>query len=66
MQADPVTIRELDATEAEARLGELAAILVDAVDNGASVNFLAGFTHAEAAAFCWSPMTGKGWSAPWF
>jgi GNAT superfamily N-acetyltransferase len=51
MQADPVTIRELDATEAEARLGELAAILVDAVDNGASVNFLAGFTHAEAAAF---------------
>lgn len=51
MQADAVTIRELDVAEAEARLGELAAILVDAVAHGASVNFLAGFTNEEAAAF---------------
>ena len=46
-----VIIRELDAVEAEARLDELAAILADAVAHGASVNFLAGFTQGEAAAF---------------
>lgn len=48
---DDCAIRELSAAEAEARLGELAAILVDAVAQGASVNFLAGFTSGEAAAF---------------
>lgn len=48
---DDCAIRELSAVEAEARLGELAAILVDAVAQGASVNFLAGFTSGEAAAF---------------
>ena len=46
-----VTIRELSAAEAEARLDELAAILVDAVAHGASVNFLEGFTQGEAIAF---------------
>jgi GNAT superfamily N-acetyltransferase len=51
MQAETVTIREMNASEAETRLGELAAILVDAVAHGASVNFLAGFRHEEAAAF---------------
>lgn len=45
------TIREIDAAEAEARIDELAAILLDAVAQGASVNFLAGFTSGEAAAF---------------
>ena len=45
------TIRPLDASEAEARLGELAGILVDAVANGASFNFLAGFSQAEGEAF---------------
>jgi GNAT superfamily N-acetyltransferase len=45
------TIRALPAAEAESRLDDLAAILVDAVAHGASVNFLAGFSHAEAAAF---------------
>jgi GNAT superfamily N-acetyltransferase len=49
--SDPVAIRPLPAAEAEARIGELAAILVDAVAHGASVNFVAGFDHAEAAAF---------------
>jgi GNAT superfamily N-acetyltransferase len=44
-------IRALDATEAEARLGELADILVDAVAHGASVNFMAGFSHDDARAF---------------
>lgn len=40
---DAITIRPLDAVEAEARLDELAEILVDAVASGASVNFMAGF-----------------------
>jgi GNAT superfamily N-acetyltransferase len=46
-----VTIRALDAAEAGARLDELAAILVDAVAQGASVNFLAAFGLAEGEAF---------------
>jgi GNAT superfamily N-acetyltransferase len=44
-------IRALDAVEAEARVAQLADILVDAVAHGASVNFLAGFTADEAIAF---------------
>jgi GNAT superfamily N-acetyltransferase len=46
-----VAIRELGAAEAEVRLGELAAILTDAVAHGASVNFMAGLATAEAAEF---------------
>lgn len=49
--ADPMAIRPLAANEALARLGELAAILVDVVAHGASVNFLAGFSLAEGEAF---------------
>jgi GNAT superfamily N-acetyltransferase len=45
------TIRTLDAAETESRLPELAEILVDAVANGASVNFLANFPHDQARAF---------------
>jgi len=45
------TIRRLDASEAEARIADLALILNDAVAHGASVNFLAGVTQAETAAF---------------
>ncbi|HEX2556069.1 MAG TPA: GNAT family N-acetyltransferase [Microvirga sp.] len=44
-------IRALSAEEAEARLPELADLLVDAVAHGASVNFLAGFRHDEGVAF---------------
>lgn len=47
----PIAIRALDATEAAARLGELADILVDAVRSGASVNFLADLRHDQARAF---------------
>ena len=47
----PITIRSLTAAEAEARLLELTDILVDAVAHGASVNFMAGVTAAEAQAF---------------
>lgn len=46
-----VAIRELAAADAAARLGELAAILRDAVDHGASVNFLAGITSTQAEGF---------------
>jgi GNAT superfamily N-acetyltransferase len=48
---DPVDIRPLDATEAVARLDELADILVDAVAHGASVNFMAGFAPEAARTF---------------
>ncbi len=51
-------IRLLDAAEAEDRLSGLAALLVDAVSGGASVNFLAGFTHAEAEAFWRTQLPG--------
>jgi GNAT superfamily N-acetyltransferase len=46
-----VAIRAMDAAEATGLLPELAALLVDAVDNGAGVNFMAGFMPAEAAAY---------------
>ena len=51
-------IRLLDAAGAEGRLSGLAALLVDAVAGGASVNFLAGFTHAEAEAFWRTQLPG--------
>jgi GNAT superfamily N-acetyltransferase len=51
MTTEPITIATLTIAEAEAALDQLAAILVDAVAHGASVNFLAGFTTAEAATF---------------
>ena len=47
----PITVRPLDAAEAEARLGELADILADAVASGAGVNFMAGFSVEEGRAF---------------
>jgi GNAT superfamily N-acetyltransferase len=46
-----IRIERLSAAEAEAVLPDLAAILVDAVASGASVNFLEGFLPEEAAAF---------------
>ena len=55
---EPVSIRRLDGAEAAQRIDELAAILVDAVANGASVNFLAGFGMAEAAGFWRGQMAG--------
>lgn len=55
-------IRELSAEEAERRLNELGALLVDAVEDGASVNFLRGLTLGQAVDF-WSsqlPAIGSG------
>ncbi len=44
-------IRRLDAAEMAGRLDDLGAVLVDAVAHGASVNFMAGITQEQAAAF---------------
>jgi GNAT superfamily N-acetyltransferase len=46
-----VVIRSIHAAEATRLLPELSELLVDAVAHGASVNFMAGFTHEEAAAY---------------
>ena len=43
--------RTLDAARYEALIPGLAALIVDAVDGGAGVNFLAGVTIDEAAAW---------------
>lgn len=45
------TIRTLDATEAHARSGELADILLDCVAGGASVSFMADINAKEAMTF---------------
>jgi len=41
----------LSPEEAGARAGDLASILLDAVEGGASVSFMKGFSRAEAEAF---------------
>ncbi len=55
---DSIAVRRLDATEAEARISELAAVLVDAVAHGASVNFMAGFSQGEAEGFWQGQLPG--------
>jgi GNAT superfamily N-acetyltransferase len=49
--AAPALIRELDADAYRAAIPELARLVVDAVASGAGVNFLAGVTIDEAAAW---------------
>ena len=53
-----IVIRVLDAMEAEPRLDELSAILVDAVAHGASVNFMAGFAAPDGHAFWQAQLPG--------
>lgn len=53
-------VRPCPAAEAEARLPELGALLEDAVAGGASVNFMAGLTAAEAEAFWRAQLPGFG------
>jgi GNAT superfamily N-acetyltransferase len=53
-----IPIRALTAEEALSRLDELADILVDAVDHGASVNFMAGFSRDDGRAFWRGQITG--------
>ena len=55
--AAPATVRELDADAYAAAIPGLAALLVDAVDGGAGVSFLAGVTTDEAAAW-WTERIG--------
>ena len=50
MSAD-VEIISLEAPVAEAALDQLAAVLVDCVKGGASVNFLSPYSHDQAMAF---------------
>jgi len=45
---EPIDIRRLGAAEARAHLDELAAVLQDCVEGGASVGYMAPFTHEEA------------------
>jgi len=52
------SIRALNAAEAEARLDQLAEILVDAVAHGASVNFMAGFSCDEGRTFWRNQLPG--------
>jgi GNAT superfamily N-acetyltransferase len=49
--SDAAAIRQLTPDEVERALPVLSALLVDAVDSGASVNFMAGFTLAEAEGY---------------
>lgn len=56
--ADRIAIRRIPPAEAAERIDELAAILVDVVANGASVNFLAGFSHPDARAFWQGQLDG--------
>jgi GNAT superfamily N-acetyltransferase len=46
--AEPIEIRRLDAAETRADLDTLAAVLVDCVEGGASVRYLAPFSHEQA------------------
>jgi GNAT superfamily N-acetyltransferase len=48
--ADQVEIRRLDVTEVHAQLDGLAAVLADCVTGGASVSYLAPFSHEQARA----------------
>jgi GNAT superfamily N-acetyltransferase len=49
--SDAAVIRQLAPREVEQALPVLSSLLVDAVDHGASVNFMAGFTLADAEAY---------------
>jgi hypothetical protein len=44
-------IAVLDAPAADAALDQLASVLVDCVEGGASVSFMSPFSHAEAFVF---------------
>lgn len=48
--ADQIEIRRLDVTELPVQLDGLAAVLADCVAGGASVSYLAPFSHEQARA----------------
>ena len=47
----PITVRALAAPDAGDRLAELSAVLIDCVEGGASVSFMAPLARARADAF---------------
>jgi GNAT superfamily N-acetyltransferase len=49
--ADPIVIRPLTGPEAHARVPELSAVLIDCVEGGASVSFMAPLTRERADGF---------------
>jgi GNAT superfamily N-acetyltransferase len=62
MKSQPLTVRPLAADEALARCAELADVLIDCVEGGASVSFMAPLARDKAEAF-WRGivhMTGRG------
>jgi ribosomal protein S18 acetylase RimI-like enzyme len=46
-----ITIRKLSAEEIEARIDELAGLLQACVEDGASINFIHPYSHADARRF---------------
>ena len=46
-----IEVRQLSSLEARHHLSQLAAILVDCVEGGASVSFMSPFTQSDAEAF---------------
>ena len=48
--AEPIEIRRLDGAELREQLDALAAVLVDCVEGGASVGYMAPFSHEHARA----------------
>jgi GNAT superfamily N-acetyltransferase len=53
-----ITLRNLTADDAQRLLDGLATLLVDAVTQGASVNFMAGFTVAQAQVYWQKQING--------
>lgn len=51
MTQDPISVRALSPAEARAFIPALSAILIDCVDGGASVSFMAPLSEAKARAF---------------
>lgn len=51
MSTSGIVVRRLDAEATRAAVDDLADVLVDCVDGGASVSFMAPFTHADAVEF---------------
>jgi len=48
MAGEQLEIRRLDATQVRAELDGLAAVLLDCVEGGASVGYMATFSHEDA------------------
>lgn len=51
MEPEPFTVRVVSAEEARGRIAELAGILLDCVEGGASVSFMAPLSREKAEAF---------------